>query len=384
MNKFLSLLATICLFAAPAFAQFNGGGGSGTVTSIATSCSVSGGTITTMGTISATLPVDAQTGTTITPTATADCGHVVTESNASAIAVSLVAANWSTTSNFFGFKVLPGSTGSATLTPTTGTIDGAASVVFAPGQGGTVWFDGTNWFTVGRYVSGPSSSTNNDCAKFSGTNGQVLADSGAPCGSGQNTGYVSGVSYPATQAASLASSVAGVANTTYCAPFTTLSPAAGGTFTVTALGGRVATASTGNSSLALSVAIYNNDPSVKNRPGAIVGTTASFVNLATGTLNTTVSTNLGTPITLNYNAEYWFCMQTFDTTVTYTAVANTNNTIVAQYIGSTTIGNIYGNPISGVSIAAGTFGTWPSTLNGSTFADIAASSHAPAGLFTVQ
>jgi len=94
--------------------------------------------------------VRATTGTSETIAAT-DLGKLVTFTNAGAIAVTLPQA---TTAGFGkGFwcmvRCLPGSTGSATITPTTSTIDGAASIVLRPGLAAVIASDGANYFTVG-------------------------------------------------------------------------------------------------------------------------------------------------------------------------------------------------------------------------------------------
>lgn len=89
-----------------------------------------------------------QTGTTYTVLAT-DLGKIVSFTNAASIAVTLPQA---TTAGFGkGFwcivKCLSGSTGSATITPTTSTIDGGATLVLAPGQSAVICSDGTNYLT---------------------------------------------------------------------------------------------------------------------------------------------------------------------------------------------------------------------------------------------
>ncbi len=88
--------------------------------------------------------VNAQTGTTYT-FATADKGKLVTFSNAAAIAVTLPQA----TSGFSSFycDAQNRGAGTATITPTTSTIDGAASLALATNQGVRVFSDGANYFT---------------------------------------------------------------------------------------------------------------------------------------------------------------------------------------------------------------------------------------------
>lgn len=135
--------------------------GSGTVTQVNTACGTSGGPIITTGTISGgQIPTNPQTGTTYTPSPSAtpvpDCADVITFTNASAIAVTLANANY-TANQSFNAVVLPGSTGSATFTPTSGTINGLASITLAPGSpGGTFAFDGTNWTFGGSGKAQPT------------------------------------------------------------------------------------------------------------------------------------------------------------------------------------------------------------------------------------
>lgn len=125
-----------------------GGGGSGTVTSVATSCGVSGGTITTSGTITANLTVRNNTATTDTITS-ADCGKVVTESNASAVAAAITTAGFAS-GNYVTLKNL--GAGLVTYTPSSGTIGGASTLALSTGQSIDVYFDGTNYVTLPGYT----------------------------------------------------------------------------------------------------------------------------------------------------------------------------------------------------------------------------------------
>jgi trimeric autotransporter adhesin len=162
----------------------SGGGGSGTVTSIATSCGISGGPITTTGTLSSAITTNAQTGSSYAQLAS-DCGKLVTFTNAGAIAVTLSSTNFSV-GNYFGALVLSGSVGSATFTPSSGTVNGSASLVMAPGSpGGTFVFDGTNWEFVGSGTVAGSGSVSSV--------GNVTSDTSltiAGTGSGPWTGAV--------------------------------------------------------------------------------------------------------------------------------------------------------------------------------------------------
>jgi hypothetical protein len=68
--------------------------GAGTVQSISTGCGLSGGPVTTTGTVTRAVATNAQTGTTYTLVA-GDCGLVVTLTNAAAIALTVPAAGGS-------------------------------------------------------------------------------------------------------------------------------------------------------------------------------------------------------------------------------------------------------------------------------------------------
>ena len=97
--------------------------------------------------------VNAQPGTTYSVVA-GDAGKLLTTANASAVAVSLVTANYS--AGFF-FDYQNKGTADATFTPTSGTINGAASLVFHNGQGARIVFDGTNYqISVGRSLQAKS------------------------------------------------------------------------------------------------------------------------------------------------------------------------------------------------------------------------------------
>jgi hypothetical protein len=90
--------------------------------------------------------VNAQTGTSYT-IQTSDLNKLVTISNAAAVAVTLPSA---TTTGFgipFVFWIQNRGAGSVTITPTTSTIDGAASLAITQNQGVAIFSDGTNYFT---------------------------------------------------------------------------------------------------------------------------------------------------------------------------------------------------------------------------------------------
>lgn len=108
--------------------------------------------------------VDARTTTSET-VHLASQGKLVTFKNSSAVAVTLDSAAGA---GFFCAVENLGA-GTATLTPSSGTINGAANLALTTGSGGWLFFDGTNWeavtggggggsFTAGGDLSGSSSS----------------------------------------------------------------------------------------------------------------------------------------------------------------------------------------------------------------------------------
>lgn len=152
MRKAIVILLSVMalILSAPVSAQFipgggggGGGGGSGTVTNVATGACLTGGPITTTGTVSGTYVINAQTGTTYTVLSTDACA-LVTLSNASAIAVTLPQATGSFAAGF-GFDVQNKGVGLVTITPTTSTINGLSTLTLATNQGCTIVSDGTNW-----------------------------------------------------------------------------------------------------------------------------------------------------------------------------------------------------------------------------------------------
>ena len=136
--------------------------GSGTVTSVDASGGVetaSGSAITATGTVRAAELVNAQTGTTYTYL-TGDRGKLVTHSNASAIAGTLPQAGGTFPAGWF-MDVRNLGAGSLTVTPTTSTIDGAATLVLDTGQFARIVSDGTNYQISdksGGYINLPQNS----------------------------------------------------------------------------------------------------------------------------------------------------------------------------------------------------------------------------------
>lgn len=137
-----------------------GGSGSGTVTSVDASGGVetaSGSAITSTGTIRQSELVNPQTGTTYTYL-TGDRGKLVTHSNASAIAATLPQATGTFPAGW-RMRVKNKGAGTLTITPTTSTIDGAATLVLTTGQWAVITSDGANYQAT-SYTPGAASLSN--------------------------------------------------------------------------------------------------------------------------------------------------------------------------------------------------------------------------------
>lgn len=139
----------------------------GTVTSLTGACGVtaSPSTITTTGSFSANVTATTNSGTTDTIT-NALCGQVREQSNAASGAISITTAGF-VSGNYFTVKNV--NAGVATYTPTSGTIGGAATLVCQNGQSSDVFFDGTNFITLGNTCGLGTASTAN-----TGTSGGTL------------------------------------------------------------------------------------------------------------------------------------------------------------------------------------------------------------------
>ncbi len=88
--------------------------------------------------------VKSVTGTTYT-IIPSDNRKLLIFSNAASIAVTANAATTAGVANGFYFFASAGGAGTATITPTTSTINGASSLSLAPNEGAIIWSDGTNY-----------------------------------------------------------------------------------------------------------------------------------------------------------------------------------------------------------------------------------------------
>jgi hypothetical protein len=112
--------------------------------------------LTAQGLANVTGGINAQTGTSYT-IATTDARQLVTFSNGSPVAVTLPQATSGDNSNFhphWWTAVLNRGAGTVTITPTTSTINGVASLAMAQNQWAIIWSDGTNYQALVSTSSG--------------------------------------------------------------------------------------------------------------------------------------------------------------------------------------------------------------------------------------
>lgn len=124
--------------------QDGGAAGTGTVTSVGTGNCLTGGPVTTTGTIAGAYLINAQTTTSYTIQTTDAC-KLVSSNNASAVAWTLPGAGTAGFGVGFSFDVQNLGVGTLTITPAAGTINGAASLALTTNQGCTLVSDGTNY-----------------------------------------------------------------------------------------------------------------------------------------------------------------------------------------------------------------------------------------------
>jgi hypothetical protein len=137
------------------------GPGSGTVTSVATSCGVTGGTITATGTISETVATAAHNGS--YAILTGDCGKSLTTNTTAAWTIAACGSSGFSTGNFWTLNNV--GSGALTLTATTSTFYGgptaniSGSVLTVPADSSAqIACDGTNYQVLGSGGGGGSGS----------------------------------------------------------------------------------------------------------------------------------------------------------------------------------------------------------------------------------
>lgn len=131
--------------------------------------------------------VNAQTGTSYT-IANTDRGKLVTASNSGAQAYTLP----TTLGITFIFAFQNEGTGTVTFTPSSGTINGAASLALASGSGAWFYFDGTNWEAVVGNIGGTGNVTGSSL-----TNHQIVSGAGGSAIQVENNPQLAAATTPA-------------------------------------------------------------------------------------------------------------------------------------------------------------------------------------------
>lgn len=363
------------------------GAGTGTVTSIATACGVAGGTITTTGTVQSALTANNVSTAGAYAFLATDCGALVRFTDSVSRAPTLNVALFSD-KNFINLK--NDGTGTQTITPSAGTINGAATYALVPGAGVTIAYNltNTNWIISQTAMIGPASAVAGHVATYSGTSGQILADGGAPatvtsvtcagattittsgtCPDGPHPNYnTSRFFAPIGLVTANSASVAPTANIIRCTYGGI--PRKG---TVGSVGHFVSTVDAAGN---YQEALYADTGT--GLPGALLTNTGNISTAASGTTGAfSPSVQIG-PGGANGSDDVWWCFNTSSATAVFNAVAIAIG-LSPNYIGGSSVSNtvsssagVAGISCSGANCNGGssTFNTWPATLAGSTWTDI--------------
>lgn len=274
--------------------------------------------------------VNAQTGTTYT-VATTDCGGQITFNNAASIAVTVPQATGSFAS--CQFDVTDIGAGTATLTPTTSTINGSASLAIAQNRQCTVNSDGTNWQVIGctALVSGGGGSGTVN----SGTAGQLATY--------PSTGTtVGGTANASISAGALTLGASGTAGSV------TMGNATSGTVTLAPVPGALGTVTASFPANSGTVAELNLAQTFSATDTFSVGAvfSAGFNNNKNGTSSSPAENLFGSPYALGTSTTA-FPLMYFSSGVTAPTSWNTAGTFVGFNAPSAFTGNIFDFHVNG-------------------------------------
>jgi hypothetical protein len=145
---------------------------------VSTGCGLAGGgDLSADRSIRLSLTINAQTGTSYT-VQDSDCSKLVSFNNASAVAVTLPPANGTTFINGWSVDFQNRGAGAATVTPTTSTINGGASLALSQNQGMHCQSDGANYTCVLGVGAGGGSGTVTQVVCGTGLSGGTITASG--------------------------------------------------------------------------------------------------------------------------------------------------------------------------------------------------------------
>ena len=148
-------------------------GAGASVTNVASGCGLTGGPITTSGTIKRAIAIDSQTGAAAFAIPTGDCGGLVTRNNASAVSdtISQAGSTGFPAAWYVDYTCL--GAGGCTITPAVSTINGAASLTLTQKQSTRIVSDGVNYTAElgGGSSGGATLSASTISSAASGTGG---------------------------------------------------------------------------------------------------------------------------------------------------------------------------------------------------------------------
>ncbi|WKA31599.1 hypothetical protein [Bradyrhizobium roseum] len=356
----------------------------GGVTSVATACGVTGGTITTTGTIQGAAQDSVISGTTYTLLST-DCGLVKRTTNASATTITVpvptgFGANYFTT-------VKCESAAGCTLSPSSTTIDGSGSnISLANGASTDLYLDGSSaWHRLpgggggAGTVTTTGSPANGNLSKFSGpssiTNGDLAGDvttNGTLATTAKGTvplSYVASNWSFAPPASGMTGGATFIANQIYCRLFqfsTTITIGTVGLNVTTSVGG-------GN----VQIAYYTNNPT-SNVPAALISNTGSISTATTGNKSGALGANIQLGPGSTAGRDIWICVNSDNTTHVMSAYTTADNGFSMRASAPTQAGiSVAGNALGLDNISCNgancqpagnsTFGSWNASLVGTTW-----------------